>query len=156
MSRLLAGRTDKTKVDDELPVLIITKNMPNTEDTKQEEEPWDNSEEPSEEESDICLSELYTRADQVDRNKTSIPDLFAFIKEYSVDSKCDQAVTSVETSRSTITYDTDRGIVHVSPIDGASGRLIAAALHSRILHHCYYSLLAEHPEGHRVYDTMCR
>lgn len=94
MLRLPTGGTKKTKLDDEILVLIIPTNMFDRNETEQKQEAREKYDEPTEQEFIPYLPELYALADQVDENEADIPDLNAFIEVLSVDTECRQAIAS--------------------------------------------------------------
>lgn len=62
----------------------------------------------------------------------------------SANPDCRQAVTSVGNPTPTIAYDANGVSVRVSPLDGASKRVMPAVLSPKILRLCLYLLLAGH------------
>lgn len=95
MLRLQTGRTEKTELDKDIPVLVVSTNMLSTEETVYEQEARDNYDEAGGQECNSYLPELYALANHVDENETNIPDLSELNEKQFGELDCRQAVTSV-------------------------------------------------------------
>lgn len=154
MSRVSTCRTDRTKLDDGIPVRIMTTDMLNTDNTEQEQEAPENYEKPTEQEFNPYHRKLYKLAEQVGEIGTDIPYFHEFIEAQSVDPSCSKAVTSVGKPSSTSTHDTDGVSMRVLPIVSASKRLVPAILRTKFFRLCQYALLPGHLRERHIYDMM--
>lgn len=94
MPRLLIDGTDKTKLDDYIPVLAVAKNTANTDETGKQKEIWKSYKKPSEQKYNRKLLKLNVLAHQFAETETVIPDLHKSIEAQSIDTDCRQAAAS--------------------------------------------------------------
>lgn len=77
-----------------------------------------------------------------------------FLKEEATDENCSRMGESVKLPRSTFKYDQDGSLFRTSTADGAVQRVAPASIRNRLLHLAHYRILAGHPGGRTMYDTM--
>lgn len=132
----------------------ITTNNTNSGEIEEEQERWESYDEPSEQDFNPYVCELYAVADQIGEIETYIPDMSECIGPQPVHYDCQQAATVLGKQDSTIIYYTDGVLVRISPIDGTSQRFVPAISRPPILRLWHSSLLVGQPGERFMYDTM--
>lgn len=83
------------------------------------------------------LPEVVALADQVQESEINIPDLAEFIQHQARGKECHQVAITVGKMNTRFSYNVDRVLIRVWPIDSASQKYVRVALRASILRLCY-------------------
>lgn len=93
-------------------------------------------------------------ADITDKRTAEIPRLSKFMTALSTDSDYRATFASVGKPNTRFGVDSDVVFVRVCPLDCTSQRFVTASVQACFPYLCHYSLLAGHPDEHRMYKSM--
>lgn len=144
--RLTTGGSDKTKLNEDIPVLEITTNTLSNNETEQEQEARENYKKPTEPDFKSYRPKLHALANQANEPKTKIPDVLELIEAQPAGLDGRQAVIFFENPNSGIAYDTGCRLACVSSIDDALLQLVLTVIFRETLRLYQYSLFGRLPE----------
>lgn len=121
LSTFSTAGTDRTKLDDEAPVLNINpetfQSLYYAKMKGEEGEPEDHSS--SQGSFFPLLREVLTLANETEESKVDIPDVREFITAQTVKNVCRMAEATVSEPKTTFSHNIDGALERVSPLDGA-------------------------------------
>ena len=156
MSRILTEGGDRSKLDDDIPCLVVHKSTFGNDDEETFTGLWDDVD-------DILMCQDLDH-DSLQKVLAMIPEETdivpitpqEFLEEQSKDPYCQSQKEKTELDNSKFKYDHNGFLVRRSSIDGALQKVVPKSLQARLLYLAHYPRLAGHPGAIRMYYTLRR